>query len=410
MQIPLLSPLRNRNFSLFWIGFTLSLVTNVSFLFAITIEGYRLTGSETAAGAIVSLHQIPMLAFMLFAGVLTDRISRRLTIIVVNLMRSGLLFIVVALMKTEVLQIEHLYIVTFLFGMVNTFDWPARLGLLPALVKSENIVAANSLLSFASRGATVGGAVLGSRLIQEASISDAILVMACTSLLAAIFTFFLRVTETRSPQPRTIASIWTQLREGAVYVRSVQWLWLTIVIFAVLNVAIYAPWRVGLPLLSETSEEINLDRLYVMAGLGALLVTLVLGQLRRVSRPGRVMYMAVIVKGAAVLLVGIAGSAPLGLLGALMLGAGAMTFGTTWTVMLQTHVPEEKLGRVASIDAVGSSSLTTVGFPIAGEIAGIHGVTSIFFLGGALTVILGSLALRLPVFRRLGSTEVAVGV
>ena len=401
-KFPLLEPMRKRNFFLFWLGFSLTLVTNISFLFAITIEGYRLTGSGTTAGVINSLFQASWLMIMLFAGVLIDRMSRRLIIIIVNLLRSVLLFTLVIIMQSGVLSVEHLYIAAFLMGLASAFDGPASTAILPMLVRRKQIVAANSLLAFASRGGMVGGAIFGSRLISETSTSNAIMVMALTSMFAAFCVSLIIVKEKHIiSQPRSVGYILRQLWQGVIYAISVPWLWLTILIFAMLNVTIYGPWRIGLPLLSEIGDGLNLEALYLMGGLGALLVTITLGQLRRVSKPGRVMYMAVIAKGVGILLVGMFGSSPIGLIGALLVGGGAMAFGTTWAVMVQSHVPADKLGRVSSIDGVGSFMLTPIGFAAVGKMGETSGVSSIFLVGGVLTIVLGIFALSLPVFRRL---------
>lgn len=50
-------------------------------------------------------------------------------------------------------------------------------------------------------------------------------------------------------------------------------------------------------------------------------------------------------------------------------GAGIMLFGLIWEISLQELVPEEKFGRVASLDMLGSFALLPVGYLVTGWLA-----------------------------------------
>jgi hypothetical protein len=64
-----------------------------------------------------------------------------------------------------------------------------------------------------------------------------------------------------------------------------------------------------------------------------------------------------------------------------------------WTNTLQEMVPPEKLGRVSSIDALGSFVLMPAGFAIAGSLTDAIGPVRVFLLGGGATMGLALLGL-----------------
>jgi DHA3 family tetracycline resistance protein-like MFS transporter len=76
-------------------------------------------------------------------------------------------------------------------------------------------------------------------------------------------------------------------------------------------------------------------------------------------------------------------------------------FGLIWTNTVQELVPREMLGRVASIDALGSYVLLPVGYAIAGWGTNLLGAPPVFIIGGALTIVLALLGLSHPAIRNL---------
>ncbi len=66
-----------------------------------------------------------------------------------------------------------------------------------------------------------------------------------------------------------------------------------------------------------------------------------------------------------------------------------------------THVPPEKLGRISSVDILGSYSLLPVGLLVAGLLADRIGPAWVFLGGGVLILPIALVGLCLPSIRRL---------
>lgn len=80
---------------------------------------------------------------------------------------------------------------------------------------------------------------------------------------------------------------------------------------------------------------------------------------------------------------------PIGLisvvLSALINGLALEISGLAWTNALQTMIPPDRLGRVASIDLLGSFALMPIGFGLAGWATAALGAANVCLLGGLLT-------------------------
>jgi DHA3 family tetracycline resistance protein-like MFS transporter len=100
------------------------------------------------------------------------------------------------------------------------------------------------------------------------------------------------------------------------------------------------------------------------------------------------------------MLAGLAFSVPVAAL-AVVNGAMVTVFGLIWTNLIQEFVPREMLGRVSSIDALGSYVFLPLGYAAAGWLTDAIGPPAVFYLGGGLTVAIALIGLAVPAIRRL---------
>ena len=72
-----------------------------------------------------------------------------------------------------------------------------------------------------------------------------------------------------------------------------------------------------------------------------------------------------------------------------------------WSNLLYELVPNEKLGRVASVDQLGARGMLPIGYVLSGWLSDHFGPASVFLLGGLLMVVLNSLPLLLRSIREV---------
>jgi MFS family permease len=200
----------------------------------------------------------------------------------------------------------------------------------------------------------------------------------------------------------------SDLREGMSYILASSWLWVTILIASILNLAFSGAVVVALPKLVADVYHAGAalyGAIATLGGLGAILATVVVGQARRLHHRGILAYGGSAVASAALLAFGL--PLPLAALPLLALGAsfvqgfGISVFGVIWDTVLQEMVPADKLGRVSSVDLLGSFCLQPVGFLLAGVLADRIGPAWVFVGAGSLNLTLNLVGLCIRGIRQL---------
>jgi HAMP domain-containing protein len=69
-----------------------------------------------------------------------------------------------------------------------------------------------------------------------------------------------------------------------------------------------------------------------------------------------------------------------------MAGIGAQTFGVLWDTTMQQEIPQDRLSRVYSYDALGSFALIPLGLAAAGPIAEAIGTEKTLFAAGLISL------------------------
>jgi DHA3 family tetracycline resistance protein-like MFS transporter len=198
---------------------------------------------------------------------------------------------------------------------------------------------------------------------------------------------------------RGLRGIIADIREGVGYVTRSPWLWVTIMIASLGNVA-FAPLQVAMPRLVRDTYHQGvwlLGAILTAVAVGSIITTLVMGQFKRTRHRGIVAYSALVVSSSALALFG----APLvlqvgpafALASGALLGAGLGVFELIWTTTMQEIVPADKLGRVSSVDWLGSLSLQPIGLAVMGALTDAIGPAWVFIVGGVFSLLLTLLGL-----------------
>jgi MFS family permease len=125
---------------------------------------FQLTKSPAFLGYVGFAAGVPTWIFMLYAGVVADRISRRRLMIVTQTAMMALAFLSAALVFTGAIRPWHIILLALGFGTANAFDAPARQAIVQELVPTEdmtNAIALNSAMfnTSAALGPAIGGVI-----------------------------------------------------------------------------------------------------------------------------------------------------------------------------------------------------------------------------------------------------------
>jgi MFS family permease len=156
------SAFRYYNYRLWFAGQLISLVGTWMQNTAQGYLVYTLTGSPAYLGLVGFVSGIPSWMFMLYGGLVADRVSRRTLMMITQAAMMILAFILAGLVFLNLVQPWHILVLAFLLGVANAFDTPARQSMVFDLVDREdmtNAIAFNATMFNA--GAIVGPAIGG---------------------------------------------------------------------------------------------------------------------------------------------------------------------------------------------------------------------------------------------------------
>jgi MFS family permease len=416
---PLMNVLRSlthRPFALLWSGQTTSRLGDSLHRIALAWWVLEKTGSATAMGTVLVLTQIPLLLFLLVGGVVVDRFPR-LRIMFISDILSGTVVVFIAVFSwLNLLEIWHIYVASLIFGLVEAFFFPAYQAVIPQITPPELLTSANSLNGLSQRVTGIVGPMIGAGLVAAGGTPLAFALDALSFFVSAAFVFpllrdrlFEKQAEAGTAKTRQPASVilkqgFGDLREGWNAIVSVPWIWITIVIFGFLNIMEGSPRAVAMPFLIKNDLHADVSLLGFLGSafsVGYVAGALWLGQYKRLHRRGPLANIATMLTGVVLLLFGLKFPIPILIAGMVVYGISYSIFGLVWNITLQEMVPHDLLGRVYSIDALGSFVLLPIGYAVTGWATDLIGASVIFLIGGCGTILLMLLGLTHPAIRNL---------
>jgi len=390
--------LQVRNFRLYFFG---QLVSISGTWMQSLAQGWlvlNLTGSAVDLGIAVALAFVPMLVLGTWGGLVVDRHSKR-TILLLTQSASGLLALGLGLLTAlGHPTVWDVYAMSFLLGVVNLFDNPARQSFVQEMVGRDllpNAVSLNSVLVNAGRivGPAAAGVVIAAFGIPTCFFANA------ASFLALLLALLLMRPAELQPI-RRVERLPGQLRAGLRYAFGNEEIRGVLVAVTIIGVFAFN-FAVTIPLLvrqtfggSAATYSLFSSAMGVGAVLGGLAVA-------HRSRPSARLLAAL--AAAFGLLIGLLSLAPDVVVGALLmvpLGAASISFIATANSTLQLITAEEMRGRVMALYAIGFLGSTPIGAPLLGLLSELTNPRVAIGVGGLATLVaaglLGAAARRSP--------------
>jgi MFS family permease len=370
-----------------------------------TAQGYmifELTHDPRYLGAVGFASGISSWLFMLYAGVVADRIPRRTLMIVTQTAMMLLAFVLAALAFAGVVQPWHIIVLAFLLGIANSFDAPARVALVSELVDKEDLSNAIALNGTMFNGATAFGPAIAGLVYAAFGPAWCFTINGLSFIAVIVALALMRFEERRVAHMAARAR--DALREGFGFV-----LGEPAVLTVILMVMIYSLTALSfvslLPDWSVTvlgGDATTNGYLQSARGIGALGGALMIASFGRFKSKGRLFTVGSLLFPALLLLFAQARSVPLALLGLAATGwAFIVTFNMA-NVLVQTRAPDELRGRVMSVYTLMFFGAMPIGALIAGQIAGALGSPAAVTLGACAALICAIvLWFRAPYVRRL---------
>jgi MFS family permease len=390
--------LRQREFRLVFCAHGVSVFGDRMVAVALAFAVLEVGGSATAVGLVLAARMFPLVASLLAGGVVADRVSRRAVMVTTDLIRFGTQGALAALLIAGSPPIWAIALLSGVTGAATGFFSPASTGLLPAVVKPEDLQQANGLRATVMATGEIGGPALAGVLVATVGAGWAIGIDALTFALSAAFLANLHL----PPQlPRAAASFLHELKEGWTMFRERRWVWLPVTIFAFSNM-LWGAWSALGPVVAN-------DDLGGAAAWGTVLAVLGVGALVggliavRIDPARPLMVFAAGGVCFTIPLACLAAGAPLPVLAAaaFLAGAALMLGNSLWESTLQRHIPPDALSRVSAYDWFGSLAFGPIGLAVWGPVSEQIGIDTALWLAAGLQLATVAALFAVPEVRHL---------
>ncbi|MEV4283519.1 MFS transporter [Actinoplanes xinjiangensis] len=377
-------------FGWFFAGRTIDMFGSSMTTVALSLAVLQASGRATDLGIVLAANVVPMLALLLLGGVLADRMSRRLLLIAANTVSAAATGVVAVMLLTDRYHLPGIAVFSLVAGAAGAFASPALRGIVPELVADADLQRANALLASSGHAVRVIAPTVAGLLTATAGGGWALAVDAGSYLLAAVL--FLRL-PAGSRMPAAAPAMGGELLAGWRIFRSLRWVVLASVSFAVINAVNVGPWNVlGPMLVSEQGGPLGWGAVLSVRAAGLLLMSIVAVRLvlRRPLRTGRLFG---VLPALPLLALGFTGEPWIVAAAAFAGGLGFTISAITWDTALQTRVPREALSRVSAFDDLFSFIAIPLSQLATGPLAAALGAGRLALLCGAAYLIAALLPL-----------------
>ncbi|MFH1622331.1 MAG: MFS transporter [Candidatus Omnitrophota bacterium] len=180
----------NKNFLLLWIGQIVSQFgdrLNQMALIAFIFK--RAPGSTFELAKLIALTIIPVFLIGPIAGIYVDRWDRRRTMYICDLVRA-VLVVSIPLFLMHLNSLIPLYLAVFLIFCLSRFFVPAKMSIIPDLVKKEDLLMANSLVHTTGMIAAAMGFGIGGVIVEIVGAKGGFYLDAATFFISGVLIFF----------------------------------------------------------------------------------------------------------------------------------------------------------------------------------------------------------------------------
>ncbi len=401
--------MQDPGFRWFFIARAITLITGSMSSIALAFAVLQVDNDARSLSYVLTAFTVANIVFVLFGGVVADRLPRALIIqscYVIDILSMG---IVAALLFTGTATIPLLVALAAVNGASTAFVLPAMQGIIPQLTKPEHLQQANAMLSFVRSAVTIGGPVIAGILVATAGPAWAMVVQVAGWALAIPVLALVRLPP---PARNEGSTLLRDLRTGWDEFRSRTWLWVIVLAFMIMNAIHVGAWGVAGPYIAKNDELLGITGwgwVVSAEGVGVLLMTIVLMRFP-LRRPLRLGMIGMAFFAVPLTMLGLHPAVVLLAIAALIAGAGAEVFSTGWNVALMENVPTDKLSRVSSYDMLGSFVVMPIGTLIYGWLITHADIGVVLVTSGVIYAVCAVATLAVPSVWRMGRAATAVKV
>ena len=385
--------LRIRDFRLLLAGSTTSMLGDQFALIATPWLALELRNDPFILGIVLALEGAPRALSMLAGGVLTDRFTPRIVMLLTDVGRGAMTMVMAVIVLSGAAQIWMLLVFALCFGILSGVALPAQNTMVPSIVERDDLQAGNAVIMGAGQctafvGPTLAGAAIALSTSSTTGVGLAFMVNAATFVVSAM-TFALMDRRTAPGRDPIAGHPLAAVRAGFVELWSRPALRFVFTVLAAVNLFAVGPLLVGIPLIAH-------QRLGGAMAFGVSMAAFAVGNLggyvlAGVTRTPSVVSMArivvVVLAAHGVVIALLASVGQLLTLATLLLclGLGNGYLAIALFSWIQATTSERFLGRTMSLITFASLGAVSISQAAAGAL-GASSLDALFVSSGALVL------------------------
>lgn len=384
---PVLRAFRHRNFRLFFIGQSGSMIGTWMQQIAVSWLVYRLTGSALLLGLVGFASNIAYLVVSPVAALFSDRYDRRRLLIAAQSVSAVLSLLLAVLTFIEIITVWQVIVIMLAIGVFTALETPTRHAFLLELVEhKENLPNAIALNASLFQMARFVGPVLAGVFLAAFGEGWCFIVNALS--FGWIVLILLRIRTT--PRLRsTVRPDWVEeLSVGFRFVFGSMPLRRIVLLLGVASIFV-SSYQMLMPLIAAQTfggDSSTFGFLIGFSGLGALCGSLYLAGRQRVPGLGRFVAAGPLVSGIGLALLSLTSTVSLGMTCMLLIGFGIIITAASTNTLLQSVADEDKRARVVGIYVMIFLGLQPIGNLAVGALAQAIGAQHALLLNGLVAI------------------------
>ncbi len=380
--------LRYRNYRLWFIGQTISLLGTWMQTTAQGFLVFELTHSPVYLGYVGFAYGLPTWIFMLYGGVLADRLPRRKVLLFTQTFMMIFAFILAVLTFSALVKPWHIILMAFLLGIANAFDAPSRQAFVNELVERKHLTNAIALnATMFNTGTAIGPAVSG---ITYALFGPAwCFTINGISFIGVIVALAIMKIKKDNTHKDNGKSTFSELKEGMHYVKNHSIIRTIIILVGVSSVfgisfaTLLPAWAVKILHGDATTNGFLLSA----RGVGALVSALIIASLGNFTFKGKLLTLGSFFFPIFLFAFAFISWLPLSLVILFTIGLSHIMVFNLANATVQTLVEDSLRGRVMGIYTFTFFGMMPVGALIMGSLAEYFGEPGAVIIGSIVTFV-----------------------
>ncbi|MBP3435700.1 MAG: MFS transporter, partial [Clostridia bacterium] len=185
-----------KDFLILWLTQSLSALGSAMTNFALIVWSYQAEGSALTTALLTVCSYAPYVVMSIFAGSISDRWSKKKVMLACDCFAAACTLGVLILLRTDRLEIWHLYVINALSGLMNTVQQPASEVATTLLTPQAHYQRVSGLKSLSNSLTNIMTPIIATAVLAFAGIEAVIALDLATFLRAFIaLAFFIRIPE-----------------------------------------------------------------------------------------------------------------------------------------------------------------------------------------------------------------------